>query len=64
MPPARCSAAATNEINWAAHDPTTLADNLRGTKLLMYMGNGTPGPLIRRRVGTPEPSAMRPASTR
>ena len=35
----------SNEINWAAHDPTTLAGNLRVTKLLMYTGNGTPGPL-------------------
>jgi S-formylglutathione hydrolase FrmB len=35
----------TNEINWAAHDPTTLANNLRGMNLLMYAGNGVPGPL-------------------
>ena len=33
----------SNEVNWAAHDPTTLADNLRATKLLMYTGNGHPG---------------------
>ncbi|HEY3728664.1 MAG TPA: alpha/beta hydrolase family protein [Solirubrobacteraceae bacterium] len=35
----------TEEINWAAHDPTTLAANLRHTDLLMYTGNGHPGPL-------------------
>ena len=31
-------------INWAAHDPATLAGNLRDTKLYMYFGNGIPGP--------------------
>jgi S-formylglutathione hydrolase FrmB len=36
---------ATNEINWADHDPTTLANNLRGMNLSMYFGNGQPGPL-------------------
>lgn len=35
----------THEINWAAHDPTTLAPNLRHTDLFMYTGNGQPGPL-------------------
>lgn len=35
----------TDEINWAAHDPTTLAGNLRWTKLTLFTGNGTPGPL-------------------
>jgi S-formylglutathione hydrolase FrmB len=35
---------ATNEINWANHDPTTLAENLRGMNLFMYFGNGQPGP--------------------
>jgi S-formylglutathione hydrolase FrmB len=34
----------TDAINWAAHDPTTLAENLRWTKLYMYFGNGQPGP--------------------
>lgn len=34
----------SNEINWAAHDPTTLAANLRSTRLAMYAGNGQPGP--------------------
>jgi S-formylglutathione hydrolase FrmB len=33
------------EINWAAHDPATLATNLRHTNLFMYAGNGRPGPL-------------------
>jgi S-formylglutathione hydrolase FrmB len=35
----------TDYFNWAQHDPATLADNLRSTKLYMYFGNGTPGPL-------------------
>jgi hypothetical protein len=35
----------SEEINWAAHDPTTLANNLRGMNLYMYTGNGFPGPL-------------------
>ncbi len=34
-----------HEVNWAAHDPTTLAPNLRHTDLFMYTGNGNPGPL-------------------
>ena len=35
----------TQEINWAAHDPATLAANLRGMHLFIYTGNGQPGPL-------------------
>jgi S-formylglutathione hydrolase FrmB len=35
----------TQEINWAAHDPATLAENLRGLGLVIYTGNGRPGPL-------------------
>jgi S-formylglutathione hydrolase FrmB len=34
----------SNEINWAAHDPATLANNLRATKLYLYFGNGQAGP--------------------
>ena len=34
----------SNGINWAAHDPATLAENLRWTHLSMYWGNGQPGP--------------------
>jgi S-formylglutathione hydrolase FrmB len=34
----------TDGINWAAHDPTTLAENLRWTRMYMYWGNGQPGP--------------------
>jgi S-formylglutathione hydrolase FrmB len=45
----------TEEINWAAHDPTTLANNLRGMNLLMYFGNGKSGPLDQ---GAPNPGAM------
>jgi S-formylglutathione hydrolase FrmB len=45
----------TNEINWAAHDPTTLASNLRDTNLFMYTGNGVPGPLD---SGPPDLPAM------
>ena len=36
---------ATNEINWAAHDPVTLAGNLRGMGLFTWTGNGEQGPL-------------------
>jgi S-formylglutathione hydrolase FrmB len=35
----------TEEINWAAHDPTTLAENLADTRLFMFTGNGQLGPL-------------------
>lgn len=35
----------TDEVNWAAHDPATLAGNLRHTRLLIYTGDGLPGPL-------------------
>ena len=34
----------TDSINWAAHDPATLAENLRWTRMAMYWGNGQPGP--------------------
>ena len=34
----------TNAINWAAHDPATIAENLRWTRMFMYWGNGQPGP--------------------
>jgi S-formylglutathione hydrolase FrmB len=34
----------SQEINWAAHDPTTLAPNLRPLKLLLFTGNGQRGP--------------------
>jgi len=34
----------TDGINWAAHDPATLAENLRWTRMYMYWGNGEPGP--------------------
>jgi S-formylglutathione hydrolase FrmB len=34
----------TEGINWAAHDPATLAENLRSTKMYMYWGNGMDGP--------------------
>ena len=34
----------TDAINWAAHDPATLAENLRATKMYMYWGNGMDGP--------------------
>jgi hypothetical protein len=41
-------------VNWAAHDPATLAENLRATRMLLYTGNGVPGPLD----DNPNPSAM------
>jgi S-formylglutathione hydrolase FrmB len=34
----------TNEINWQAHDPVTLVENLTGMKVYLYTGNGLPGP--------------------
>jgi S-formylglutathione hydrolase FrmB len=34
----------TDGINWAAHDPATLAENLRWTRMYMYWGNGKDGP--------------------
>lgn len=34
----------TDGINWAAHDPATLAENLRWTRLSLFWGNGEPGP--------------------
>jgi hypothetical protein len=34
----------TDGINWAAHDPATLAENLRWTRMSTYWGNGQPGP--------------------
>ena len=34
----------TDGINWAAHDPATLAENLRWTRMYMYWGNGAAGP--------------------
>ena len=34
----------TDELNWAAHDPATLAVNLRSTRLFLFTGNGRPGP--------------------
>jgi S-formylglutathione hydrolase FrmB len=33
----------TNGIGWAAYDPTTLASNLRSTRVHLYTGNGLPG---------------------
>lgn len=35
---------ATEEVNWADHDPATLATNLRNTRLFLYTGNGQIGP--------------------
>ncbi|MFF0492566.1 alpha/beta hydrolase [Nocardia sp. NPDC004068] len=35
---------ATQEIRWRAHNPWDLADNLRGTHLELYTGDGSPGP--------------------
>jgi len=34
----------SNGVNWAAHDPATLAENLRATRIRLYTGNGQPGP--------------------
>jgi S-formylglutathione hydrolase FrmB len=53
----------TQEVNWADHDPATLAGNLRGTDLFMYVGNGAPGPLDPSPVN-PEGSAIEGAVAR
>src|SRR3954447_25415439 len=46
---------ATDEINWQGHDPSTLMTNLRGMRLFLWTGLGTPGPYD----GTPpNPGAM------
>jgi S-formylglutathione hydrolase FrmB len=45
----------TQEVNWADHDPTTLAENLRSTDLFMFFGNGAPGPL--------DPSPVNPSGS-
>lgn len=45
----------TNGINWAAHDPATLAENLRYTSMYLYWGNGQPGPFD---SGAPNLGAM------
>jgi S-formylglutathione hydrolase FrmB len=34
-----------NGVNWTAHDPATLAGNLRDTNLFLFAGDGRPGPL-------------------
>lgn len=36
---------AENELNWRAHDPAQLVENLSNTSLYLYTGNGQPGPL-------------------
>jgi len=46
----------TDGINWAAHDPTTLAENLRWTRMYLYWGNGQPGPYDS--PSSPSPEAM------
>lgn len=33
------------ELNWESHDPATLVSNLRGMDVLLWTGNGDPGPL-------------------
>ena len=35
---------ATDEINWAGHDPATLLENLRGMRIFLWTGAGFPGP--------------------
>lgn len=45
----------SEEINWVAHDPTSLAANLRGMNLFIFTGDGTPGPLDQ---GPPNAVAM------
>lgn len=35
----------TDELNWRAHDPARLVENLRNTQMYLYTGNGDAGPL-------------------
>ena len=50
---------ATQEPNYAAHDPATLADpNLRDTRILLFTGNGQPGPLDPPPPALPNADAM------
>ncbi|MFL5846132.1 MAG: alpha/beta hydrolase [Solirubrobacteraceae bacterium] len=35
----------TDRVNWRAHNPASIAENLRDTRLFLFAGNGTPGPL-------------------
>lgn len=46
---------ATQELNWQAHDPATLVTNLRGMDILLWTGNGEPGPLD---PDPPDPAAI------
>jgi S-formylglutathione hydrolase FrmB len=45
----------TQEVNYADHDPATLAENLRDTGLFLFTGNGLPGPYD---PPPPDPGAM------
>ena len=45
-------------LNWAAHDPATLIDNLRNTKMYLYFGNGLPGPYDKDPLTEAEPVAI------
>ena len=44
----------TQQVNWAAHDPGTLAANLRGMDLRLFTGDGSEGPLD---DGSPDPAS-------
>jgi S-formylglutathione hydrolase FrmB len=48
----------TDGITWAAHDPATLAENLRGMRMYMYWGNGEPGPYDSDPTGWPGGSSI------
>jgi S-formylglutathione hydrolase FrmB len=36
---------ATQELNWQAHDPGTLVENVHGMQIALWTGDGTPGEL-------------------
>lgn len=49
---------------WRAHDPIRLADRLRGTRVILAVGTGRPGPLDRFSLGDPVEDQMHGAGVR
>jgi len=51
-----------DQVNWANHDPTTLAGNLLGMALYLYDGDGLPGPYDTSDPVDPEGSGIEAAT--